>query len=226
MQDDFNRFCMYSTHVRYLGIEGRILPDGVLGDYIRLFPERPFLPRVQSITMRESSVLSRSSGKWLCFLLRSSTPAENQLSASASTLKHLHICSSASGYYGGGSLARDLAAFQRSNVKLGGGLEVLKMVNEYICRRSYNLGYQDVIENAFVLPPPKTVDWPAGGLRHLEATHTLREFSDFFGRVAKMRALEHLKIVILDGDSARWGVEDKKKSVRHSLSSLEIEGYW
>lgn len=40
-----------------------------------------------------------------------------------------------------------------------------------------------------------------------------------------MRALEHLKIVILE-DNDMWEMEDKKESVRHSLSSLEIEGFW
>ena len=89
----------------------------------------------------------------------------------------------------------------------------------------YTLAYQDVIENAFALPPPETVDSPASGLHHIEAAHFLCDLPDFFERVAKMRALEHLKIVILE-DNDMWEMEDKKESVRHSLSSLEIEGFW
>ena len=215
-------------HVRYLRIQGRVLPDEVFEDYIRLFPDRPFLPRVQSINMRASSVQSISSLQWLRFLLRSSTPAENQPSASASTLKHLHICYNPPRNAGGGSRfpTPDLIAFQHANAKLGGGLEVFKIVDYHPFRRHHTLEYQGIIENAFVLPLPETVDSPAHGLRHFEVAHSLCELPDFFVRVTKMRALEHLKIWVSECDDDVCEVENKKQSVQHSLTSLEIEGFW
>ncbi len=220
---------MYSVHVRYLRITQHwTLPDEVFEDYLRLFPDRSLLPRVQSINMWASSV-SPSPVQWSRFLLRSSTPAENQPSASASALKHLRISYTLStgDREGFRLLALDLVAFQHSNLKLGGGLEVFKMVDLYSFQPNHTLAYQDVIENAFVLPPPENVDSPADGLHHIEVAHFLCGLPDFFGRVAKMRALEHLKIVILKrhGDD-KWEVEDKKKSVQHSLSSIEIEAFW
>ncbi len=164
-------------------------------------------------------------------LLRSSTPAENQPPASASTLKNLHISYNPPGYAGEGArlLALDLLAFQHSNVKLGGGLEVFKMVDRHSFRRYNTLAYQDIIENAFVTLPPGAVDSPARGLRHFEVHHSLPDLPDFFRKVAKMSALEHLTIVILGGrdhGGDMWEVGDKKESIQHSLSSLEIEAFW
>ena len=77
----------------------------------------------------------------------------------------------------------------------------------------------------FVLP---TVNSPAHGLRHLEVAQFLGGLPDLFRRVAKMHALEHLKIVVLDSGSGvnMWEVENKKERIQHSLSSLAIEGQW
>jgi len=61
--------------------------------------------------------------------IRSSTPSENQPSASASTLRSLSIYRRAFARYlpeENGYLACDLVAFQRSNNKPGGGLEVFQ----------------------------------------------------------------------------------------------------
>ncbi len=232
-QEDFDHFCMYSRHVRYLGIidNNRILSDEVLEDYLRLFPDRPFLPRVQSINTCTSPVQPMSPPQWLRFLLRSSTPAKNQPPASASTLKNLHISPNLPDDAGEGArlLALDLLAFQHSNVKLGGGLEVFKMVDRHSYIRHNTVAYQDIIENAFVMLPPGTVDSPARGLRHFELFHSLPDLPDFFGKVAKMSALEHLKIVILGGwdyGDDMLEVGDKMESIQHSLSSLEIEAFW
>ena len=217
-------------HVRYLGIEYEdpMLPDEVWEDYIRLFPDRPFLPRVQLINMRTYSV------QWLRFLLRSSTPAENQPSASASTLRHLYIYSDQAthGFSSeeGEGLARDLVAFQHSNIKLGGGIEIFKKIHPLPIRRCKlfmfaGLDFQVSIVDLFALPLLETVDSPSHGLRRLEVSHFLAGLPGLFERVAKMRVLEHLKIVILD-DSGLLGVEDKNESVQHLLGSLEIEGSW
>ena len=98
------------------------------------------------------------------------------------------------------------------------------MVDHASFQMGHTFPYQDVIENAFVLPPTETVDSPASGLRRIEVAHFRYDLPDFLERVAKMRALEHLKIVILEDDST-WEMGDKV-SVQHSLSSLEIEGFW
>ena len=170
---------MYSAHVRYLRIQGWILPDEVLEDYLRLFPDRPLLPRVQSINMWSSSAChSPCCLQWSRFLLRSSTLAENQPSASASTIKHLGICYplSLGDSEGARLLALDLVAFQHSNVKLGGGLDVSIKINSYTLREfgsMFLFGFQalrDTIEEPFVLP---TVNSPAQGLSHLEVAQFL-----------------------------------------------------
>ena len=152
-----------SKHVRYLRIEGRILPDELMKDYVRLFPDRPFLPRVQSISMRTSFV------PWLRFLLRSSTPAENQPSAPASTLKQLYIYSTLEAHdvsrEEGEGFAHDFVAFQHSNVKLGGDLDVSIKLNPYTLREfdiMFLLGFsvlRDTIEDPFVLPTGLASAW-------------------------------------------------------------------
>ena len=215
-------------HVRYLGIAGRVLPHEMFEEYIRLFPDRPFLPRVQSINTRTPHFASSTSLPWLRFLLHSSTPAaENQTSASTSTLKHIRTFDSLSfdNHEGATLLALDLVTFQHSNVMLGGGLESFTMGSAPCL--STRRPYQDLIEYAFVLPPPGTMDSPVHGLRHLEVPHFLRELPDFFGRVAKMHTLEHLIIVIMEnrGDDNILEVEERERA-QHSLSTLEIEGYW
>jgi hypothetical protein len=211
-------------HVRYLGSQDKIDPNEVLEDFIRLFPGRPILPRIRSINFMMFDV------KCLRYLIRSSTPIKKQPSASASTLRHLSIYHTLEGGRldeEGEGLVRDVAAFQRSNHQLGGGLEALQDFHPIPYRRYYLSGFmfQASMENAFVLPLPETADWPAYGLRRLEVTHYLRELPTFFGRVAKMRALEQLKIAIAhSGDTGE--VEDKKEDIQYSVSSLEIEGRW
>jgi hypothetical protein len=218
-------------HVRYLATQDGIFPDEVLEDYIRLFPDRPILPHIRSIKflMDTESCLS--------YLIRSSTPPENQPSASASTLRSLSIYRTLRNDPSDEDerLARDLVAFQRSNGKLGGGLEEFQDFLPFPERGRYyytpaGCAFQESMENAFALPPPETADSPEHGLRRLEVTHYIRELPDFFGRVAKMRALEHLKIAIADPD-ARWdtGIEEVIQhtvSSLYTVSSLEIEGRW
>ena len=215
-------------HVRHLGIAGWVLPDAVMDDYIRLFPDRPFLPRVQSINTRSVPFGEPTSLPWLRFLLHSSTPAENQTSASASTLKHIRMFDTLAlrDREGAMLLALDLFVFQHSNVMLGGGLESFEMQSSPCI--STRRPYQDIFECAFVLRPPGTVDSPAYGLRHLKVPHFLRDLPNFFQRVARMRALEHLIIVIEESKSEdnMWEVEEKQEGVHHSLSSLEIKGFW
>jgi hypothetical protein len=199
----------------------------VLEDYIRLFPDRPILPRVRSIN------ILMLDANCLRYLIRSSTPAENQLSASASTLSRLSIHHTLGGgrlYEDGKGLARDVVAFQRSNHKLGGGLEAYQDFHPFEhpgYYRSFPPGFafQAIMEDAFALPHSVTVDPAAHGLRRLEVTHYLRELPAFFGRIAKMRALEHLRIAIAHrGDMSE--AEVKGEGIQHSISSLEIEGRW
>jgi len=176
----------------------------------------------------------------LRLLIRSLTPSENQPSASASTLRCLYIyrcdllgpISEAEE-----GLVRDLVAFQRSNGKLGGGLEAFQHLCDFPSR-----GYPGIfslvalpflasIENAFALAAPEAADSPARGLRRLKVTHPLRGLPACFRRVGKMRALEHLKIVIAGGDSnsdisEAVEAEDEQEDVQHSVSSLGIEGEW
>ena len=57
-------------------------------------------------------------------------------------------------------------------------------------------------------------------------THYLRELPAFFRRVAKIHALEHLKVVIAHEDGGMLEAEDEKEGVQHSASSLAIEGRW
>jgi len=220
-------------HVRYLGTRGHISPHEVLEDYIRIFLDRPILPRVRSINIRMPDA------KFLQYLLRSSTPAENQPSASASTLTSLSIyhdlrCDPHCESHG---LARDVVAFQRSNCKLGGGLDTYKDLHPPTYRSGYarlprGFLFQATIENAFALPP-EGADPPAHGLHRLEVAHYLRELPAFFGRVVKMRALEHLRISIVYR-SAIWHAEGEDKAIQHPMSlgiqhsmrSLDIEGIW
>jgi len=218
---------VYSLHVRYLKLARPIsYPEEELDDYVRLFPDRPFLPHVRLIHAEPFD------GKWLRFLIRSSTPPENQPSASASTLRFLHIYrnsrdSRLSEVNEG--LARDLIAFQRSNGKLGGGLETFRDIPTFPSREFYpshtGFAYQESIENAVELPPLEATDSPAHGLRRLNMTHGLNELPAFFGRVAKMRGLERLKIAIAIARGV-GGTLEAEEGVQHSVSSLEIEGRW
>src|SRR5882757_2093392 len=118
-REDFERFCVYSMHIRYLQIQDGILPSEVLEDYMRLFPHRPILPLVRSINilMRRASCLP--------YLLRSLTPAENQVSVSESMLRTLSIYRDQriDRWEEDESPARDLAAFQHSNGRFGTGLK-------------------------------------------------------------------------------------------------------
>jgi len=86
----------------------------------------------------------------------------------------------------------------RSNSKLGGGLEAFQDFLPFSARGHstvfYPAGFLESIENAFALPPSETAGSPAHGRRRLTVSHCLRELPAFFGRVAKMRALEHLRI--------------------------------
>jgi len=214
---------VYSLHVRYLQTSGSF-PDEILEDYARLFPDRPLLPHVRSVHAEHGDAT------WLRFLIRSSTPSENQPTASASTLRCLYIYRSPLPdlLEESKGLARDLVAFQRSNSKLGGGLETFQDSLSFPFSPPY-FAFQARIENAFALPPPEAADSPVHGLRRLKVTHSLRELPAFFGRVAKMRALEHLKIVIAKVDCDMPDAveaENEKEGVQHSLSSLEIEGRW
>ena len=204
---------MYSPHVRYLRTEERYFPEKILEDDARLFPDRPLLPYVRSIhvALWYATVLG--------FFIRSSTPSENQPSASASTLRCLYIYRNTlrtASIEDSEGLARDLVAFQRSNSKLGGGLEAFQYCLHFPSR-VYDppyFAFQARIENAFALPPPEAANSPVHGLRRLKVTHSLRELPAFFGRVAKMRALEHLKIAIVHSDmSEAVGAEDKKEGL-------------
>jgi len=233
-REDFDRFCIYSMHVRYLGTPEAIGPHEVLEDYIRLFLDRPILPRVRSINIRMLDA------KFLQYLLRSSTPAENQPSSSASTLSSLtiyHTLTCDLYFEEGHGLARDVLAFQHSNRKLGGGIDTYQDFHPFPCRSHYRslppgFWFQASMENAFTLPP-EDADLPSHGLRRLEVAHYLRELPAFFGRVAKMRALEHLKISIAHRGNM-WEAEGEDKAIQqsvssgiqHSVSSLEIEGIW
>jgi len=232
-REDFDRFCAYSKHIRYVRTRCGIFPDEVLEDYMRLFPDRPILPCVLSI-----SILMDSPGN-LRHLLRSSTPAKDNPSASASPLRNLSIYRTGRSELLGEneSLARDLVAFQRSNSKLGGGLDAFL---DYLpfpergrwCYCPAGAAFQESMENAFVLPPPETEDAPVHGLRHLAVTHYLHEFPDFFRRVARMRALEHLRIAIAHEDGLGETEEPIiaqcpiNEGIPHSASTLEIEGQW
>jgi len=126
-------------------------------------------------------------------------------------------------------LARDLIAFQRSNGKLGGGLETFRDIPTFPFR-GYSLfhtgfAYQESIENAVALPPPEATDSPAHRLRRLKVTHGLNELPAFFGRVAKMRGLERLKIAIAIA-CGNGGTLEAEEGAQHSVSSLEMEGRW
>ena len=185
-------------HVRYLGVGFSVLscPREVLEDYIRLFPNRPLLPYVRSVVVGEYS------SQWLHFLLRSSTPAENQHSVSVSTLRHLHVRFEHPWVNVDRDFIRDLAAFQRSNGEHGGGLEVFKETiripsQMLIGYSPVDPAYRESVENALVLSTPETVDSPVHGLRRLETNYHIRDLPDFFVRVAKMRTLEYLRITIL-----------------------------
>ena len=176
---------------------------------------------------------------WLHFLIRSATPSKNQDSASASTLRCLYIYRGTwrrTLSYPNEDLARDLVAFQRSNCKLGGGLEAFQDIlffPDRVHSGSYSpagLPFQASVQNAFALPPPEAAGSPAHRLRRLKVTHHLRELPAFFGRVAKMCALQHLEIAIVynkDSDVLEAvESEDEEEGVQHSLSSLGIEGRW
>lgn len=244
---DFDRFCQYSIHIRYLQAQDGTLPNEILEDYMRLFPDRPILPRVRSIDFLLNSTSCLPS------LIGSLTPADNQSSTSPATLRRLSI--NRNPLYDpseeeGESLARSLVTFQYSSRKLGGGIEVFQDFLPFPERGRYQYApagckFQRSIENAFVLPPPDTVDAPVHGLRRLEVTHYLHELPAFFGRVARMHALEHLKIAIANDDRF-WGTEEESdskephivlkpvsknqsgsdRSTERPASTLEIEGRW
>ena len=244
IREDFDRFCEYSTHIRYLQATDGALPNEVLEDYMRLFPDRPLPPRVRSINFEMDTA------SWLRYLLRSLTLTKNQPYAYSLTLRSLSIYRSP--YCNpweeeGQDLARNLAAFQRLNGRLGGGLEVFRDFMPFPDRGRFHLpaGYrfQEVMENAFSLPPPETTGAIVHGLRRLEVTHYLREFPAFFERVARMHALEHLKIAIayephigemgeevgMESNFPKVSRKDRSpndETTRHSASSLEIEGRW
>ena len=238
-------------HIRYLVADDGILPNEVLKDFMRLFPDTPFFPRVRSLT-----TLMDSSASCLPYFIRSSTPADTQPSASASALRRLFIYRSSCfspPEEEGESLARDLAAFQRSNGKLRGGLEAFQDFLPFPARgrRQFSPAgckFQESIENAFALALtlPETMGPSAHGLHRLEVTHYLHELPAFFGRVTKMRALEHLKIAIAHEDDV-WEPEEEEsdssetqvirkppprtqrpsyEGIQHSASSLEIEAIW
>jgi hypothetical protein len=223
----------------------------VLEDYIRLFPDTPILPRIRSIN------ILMDSRSCLPYFIRSSTPGENQPSVSASVLRSLSIYRRESlddpaAEEEGEGLARDLAAFQRSNGKLGGGLETFRDFPPLSSRgwehSPAGCEFQKNMQNALVLRPLETADWPARGLRRLEVIHYPRELPGFFGRVARMDALSHLKIAIADERDFLEPEEESDESdgseahsiqkhpfkihrpdyegIRHSASSLEIEGFW
>jgi hypothetical protein len=249
-REDFNRFCVYSTHIRYLEAGDGIFPIAVLEDYLRFFSNRPILPRVQSINFQIGPE------SCLPYILRALTPAENQPAARASALRTLTIYRNTSvdpSEEDGEILARDLAAFQHSNGELGGGLEAFQDFLPFPTRGRYEhipagCQFQASIQDAFALPPPETTTHaPAHRLRRLGVTHELREFPVFFRRVAGMRALEHLKIAVAHDDT--WVAEKQEEEddsgevhvgsklplkdlrpsyegVQHSAGSLEIEGIW
>jgi hypothetical protein len=232
VREDFDRFLVYSAHIRYLQTRDGILPNEVLEDYMCLFPNTPILPRVRSIN------ILLGPPNCLRYFLRSSTPAENEPSASTSTLRSLSTYRypyPANIYMDEReSLARDLTAFQRSNGKLGGGLEAFRDFTSF-AERGFRLliptGWtsHEGIESAFAFSP-ETVGQPVHRLRRLEVTHFLHEIPAFFGRVVRMQALEHLKITIAYGTGEFENIEEPPKpsyeGIRHSASSLELEGTW
>ena len=241
-REEYDRFCIYSTYIRYLRAQDGVFPDDALENYISFFPDRPLLPRVRSI------IFEMETGSWLRYLLCSLNLTKNQPSASASTLRSLLIYRTANfaPEREGQDLARELAEFQRFNSRLGGGLEAFQDFFPFPEREEDYLPAgseaQVAIENAFSLPSPETTGALVRGLRRLEVTHYLREFPAFFERVGRMRALEHLKIAIsydtrigeigVEASMTRFfpfsqtGQSPNNEATRHSASSLEIEGRW
>ena len=246
-EEEYDRFCIYSTYIRYLRAQDGVFPDDALEHYISFFPDRPLFPRVRSI------IFEMETGGWLRFLLCPLHPTKDQPSLSPSTLRSLLIYRSPDfdPEREGKDLARDLAEFQRLNSRLGGGLEAFQDLSPFPEREESHLprnprvqeAIQEAMENAFSLPSPETTGAPVRGLRRLEVTHYLREFPAFFERVGRMRALEHLKIAIaydprigemgeeasmeiISPKFSRKGQSPNNSVTTHSASSLEIEGRW
>src|ERR1700755_1095176 len=122
-EEEYDRFCIYSTYVRYLRAQDGVFPDDALEHYLSFFPDRPLFPRVRSI------IFEMETGSWLRFLLCPLNPTKDQPSTSPSTLRSLLIYRSPDCFdpeREGKDIARDLAEFQRLNSRLGGGLEAFQ----------------------------------------------------------------------------------------------------
>ena len=221
MREDFDRFRVYSVHIQYLQLRDGGFPSEVLEDYMRLFPNTPILPHLRSIN------IWMGYGQYLPYLLGSS--ARNEPISSGPTLRKIAACRylHLACLEGCKNPIRDIVAFGRSNGKLGGGLEGFRDCTCLGEEGGWTLppaGWtlEDDRLSALALPPPEHVDRPLHRLRRLEVTHFLRELPEFFGRVARMQPLEHLKIAI---PHETWELEEvPNEGTQHSASSLELVG--